>query len=68
MIRLPYDPKTGEFKGLYETIGYLVVKAPLRKFLLTTDLTVKNQKFYIYITEREFQTLLPGQFSTVIGR
>ena len=26
MVRPRYDPKTGEFKGLYETIGFLVVR------------------------------------------
>ena len=25
MVRPKYDPEKGEFKGLYETIGYLIV-------------------------------------------
>ena len=26
MVRPQYNPKTGEFKGLYETVGFLVVR------------------------------------------
>ena len=68
MVRPRYDPKTSEFKGLYETLGYLVLRNPLMRYSSTTDWIVKNQKFYIHITEGELQTIFPGQFLTVIGR
>ena len=34
MVRQPYDAKTGEFKGLYETVGFLVARdSPEEVFL-----------------------------------
>ena len=34
MVRPRYDPETGEIKGLYKTIGYLVVRgSPAELFL-----------------------------------
>ena len=67
MVRPRYDPETGEFKGLYETIGYLVVRVLLRKCSSPIAMTVKNRKFFIRTTEEEFQILSVGSYSIFIG-
>ena len=47
MIMPCYDPETGEFNGLYETVGYLVLRG-------STEEVFFNQRFFIYTTEKEF--------------
>ena len=51
MVTSRYDLDMSEFKGLYETIGYLVdsilyvIQVSLRRCFSIMDLTVKNQNF-----------------------
>ena len=67
-VRSKYNPETGESKGLYETIGYLVVRGSSRRCSSITVMTLKNQECFIHITKGEFQTLFPGPYLIVIGR
>ena len=62
MIRLPYDPKTGEFKGLYETIGYLVVKgSPEEVFFNYRFNCEKSKVLYLHYRRR-----IPNSFTRTI--
>ena len=67
MVRPRYHPKSLEFKGLYGTIGYLVVRGSPEEVFLIMVMIVKNQNFFILTTEGEFQTLSAGPYSTTIG-
>ena len=62
MIRLPYDPKTGEFKGLYETIGYLVVKGSPEEVSFNYRFDCEKSKvLYLHYRKR-----IPNSFTRTI--
>ena len=42
MVRPNYDPETGEFKGLYETMGIWSLEVLLRRYFLITVSIKKN--------------------------
>ena len=62
MVRPYYDPETGEFKGLYETIGYLVVRGSLEKVFFNYGFDKKKSKaLYSYYRRR-----IPNSYSGTI--
>ena len=62
MIRTKYNPETGEFLGLYKTIGFMVHLQ--KRSYATTDTIRTNPRFYIRITEGEFLTLSAESYLT----
>ena len=62
MIRPRYDPETGEFKGLYETIGYLVVRGSPEEVIFNYGYDREKSKIpYSYYRRR-----IPNSFSGTI--
>ena len=62
MVRPRYDPETGEFKGLYKTIGYLVVRgSPEEVFFDYGYDKEKSKVIYSYYRRR-----IPNSFSRII--
>ena len=62
MIRPRYDPKMGELKGLYETIGYLVVRgSPKEVFFNYRYDREKSKVLYLYYRRR-----IPNSFPGTI--
>ena len=64
MIRPKYDTSTGEFKGLYETIGFF--RGVLTKFFSVLVMIKTNPKSFILTTEGKFQVLSPALSLIVI--
>ena len=68
MIRPKYNAETGEFLGLYETVGFMVVRgSPLRSFA-TMNTTKTNPRSYTRIIEEGSLTLSEGPYLIGIGQ
>ena len=67
MVRSKCDSKTSEFKGLYETIGYLVVRGSPEDVFFNYGCDKEKSKVLYSHTEGEFQTLFLGSYSAVTG-
>ena len=68
IVRPKYNPKQVNFRGCTKLLTNLLLKVLLRRYSSITAMTVKNQKCFIHITEREFQTLFLGPYLIVIER
>ena len=52
MVRPKYDTSTGQCKGLYETVRFLVARGSPEEFFFLIMVMIKiNQKFFILTTE-----------------
>ena len=68
MIRPKYDRSTGQFKSLYETVGFLVVRrSPEEIFLIMVVIKI-NQKFFVLNIEGKFRVLSQAQYLISIDR
>ena len=68
MIRPKYNAETGEFLGLYETVGFMVVRrSPLRSFS-TMNTTKTNPGSYTRIIEEGSLTLSEEPYLIGIGQ
>ena len=65
MVRPLFNPKTSEFKGLYETVGYLVVRGSPEKVFLNSGCNHEKSK----ILYSHYRRRIPNSFSgTVFNR
>ena len=62
MVRPCYDPKTGEFKGLYETIGYLVLRGSPEKVFFNYRFDREKSKVLCL----HYRRRIPNSFSGTI--
>ena len=68
MIRPKYDRSTGQFKSLYETVGFLVVRRSPEEIFLNMVMIKINQKFFILNIEGKFRVLSQAQYLISIDR
>ena len=64
---LRYDTVTEKFLGLYQILGYLMVRGDSDKFFLDYGYSKQNSKIYIVIIERECLIRFLEHFSINIG-
>ena len=64
MIRPCYDSETGHFKGLYETIGYVVVRGSPEEVFFNYGYDCEKSKILYLHYERR----IPNSFSRTINR
>ena len=62
MVRSKYDPETGEFKGLYETIGYLVVRGSPEEVFFNYGYDREKSK----VLYSQYKRRIPNSFSGTI--
>ena len=62
MVKQPYDAKTGEFKRLYETVGFLVVRDSPEEVFLNYSFDEKKLK----ILYSHYRRKIPNSFSRTI--
>ena len=58
IIRPKYDTRTGEIKGLYETIGFLIVRGAPGKVFFNHVMIKANPKYFNLTTEENFRFFL----------
>ena len=64
MYRPRYDPVTGQFLGLYELLGFIVVKGDPDEHSLDYGFCKEIQRFYILIIKEEFLVCSVTRFET----
>ena len=62
MVRPCHDPEMGEFKGLYETIGYLVVRGPPEEIFFNYGFDCEKSK----VLYSHYRRRIPNFFSEAI--
>lgn len=65
MIRPCYDPEMGEFKGLYETIGYLFVRGSPKKLFFNYEYNREKPKVFYSLYRRRITNSF---FGTIFNR
>ena len=58
IIRPRYEPTTGEFLGLYETTGFVVIRGDEDEHSSIMATTKTNLSFFFLFTNVEYRTLL----------
>ena len=58
IIRPRYEPTTGEFLGLYETTGFVVIRGDEDEHSSIMATTKTNLSFFFLFTSVEYRTLL----------
>ena len=59
LISPKYEPSTGEFLGLYETIGFIIVRGDEDEHFLNYRIDDNNSKFSTLFIREEF--LMPSE-------
>ena len=54
LIRPRYDPETGNFLRLYETVGFIIVRGDSDKGFSTTVSKNKSQVFHIRTAKEKY--------------
>ena len=66
MTRPKYDTSTGEFKGLHETIGVLVVRGAPDEIFFNYVMIKTNPRSFIITAEGKFQVLCQAPYLIAI--